>query len=307
MRSWLQGLLGGVASPSRSAETTTVASGRVVSERFFEVSPELAQKLRGASANQPPDDVELKLDAFLLDPGLGPATYLTRDGRIVWDSAGLWGPIEPSLHEAYLAIVVGASKTGLTELLELLPRRTSDAINCRECRGTGWFEHELMRDTEGQPFRPVCHACSGLGWRRGVVMLPTDVAAWLKERISAFEQEAPEPLRWLAPHVAKHRALPLLVEWTETAGLRADGALVWWSTENDYVGLRPVHDARERNIVVVEGTKRYPFLASIVPARPSNAVECPHCHGDGRLAEPPENVICYCGGLGWLPPECSPR
>ncbi|WP_437944237.1 hypothetical protein WMF27_15715 [Sorangium sp. So ce281] len=31
------------------------------------------------------DEVEDKYDAFLLDPGMGPMTYLTSDGRVLED------------------------------------------------------------------------------------------------------------------------------------------------------------------------------------------------------------------------------
>src|SRR5215831_11848356 len=60
-------------------------------------------------------EVEDQEDAFLLDPGMGPMTYLTTDGRVLkdyrsWDGDGLR---EATLDEAIATLVVGAMKTGI--------------------------------------------------------------------------------------------------------------------------------------------------------------------------------------------------
>src|SRR5579862_9313937 len=71
------------------------------------------------------DEVEGGQDAFLLDPGMGPMLYLTADGRVLVDGRS-WdgeGPREASDEEAIGALVVGAKKTGIDALLELIPRR----------------------------------------------------------------------------------------------------------------------------------------------------------------------------------------
>jgi hypothetical protein len=36
-----------------------------------------------------------------------------------------------------------------------------------------------------------------------------------------------------------------------------------------------------------------------MPERPHDAVVCPSCHGSGQAARP--EVVCECGGLGWVP------
>jgi hypothetical protein len=66
------------------------------------------------------EQVERECDAFLLDPGMGSMTYLAADGRIVvdgrtWDGEGIH--FESSLDKAIGALVVGAKKTGVSELL----------------------------------------------------------------------------------------------------------------------------------------------------------------------------------------------
>jgi hypothetical protein len=58
-----------------------------------------------------------------------------------------------------------------------------------------------------------------------------------------------------------------------------------------------------------QGSRKYPELAVLIPARPHDAPDCHFCKGTGR--EPMseqlklENIVCYCGGLGWLPPSES--
>jgi len=69
------------------------------------------------------EEVEKEHDAFLLEPGMGPMRYLTVDGRVLtdgrsWDGAPLR---EATDTEAIAALVTGAEKTGIRELLGLLP------------------------------------------------------------------------------------------------------------------------------------------------------------------------------------------
>jgi hypothetical protein len=107
------------------------------------------------------DPVELELDAFLLDPGFGPPTYLTRDGRIVWDLGDFWDPIDPSPVNVYGAIAIGAKKTGVEALLDLLPKRPADAYDCPRCNGRGWSDGDgRLKDAKNQPFFVVCGACA---------------------------------------------------------------------------------------------------------------------------------------------------
>jgi len=95
--------------------------------RIFRPAPHLLATLRELRAARGDDDeITQTYDAFLLDPGLGPPTYLASDGRIVWDD-DIWG-VKGTLREALAAIRAGVRKTGLAELLELLPRRSSESV-----------------------------------------------------------------------------------------------------------------------------------------------------------------------------------
>jgi hypothetical protein len=105
------------------------------------------------------DDIEREHDAVILDGGLGPALYLTREGRILLDGTG-WdelGVREASRAESFMALIVGARKTKLPELLDLLPSRPSSAHDCHDCAGTG-------RLSLGDDHRFVCGTCGGVGW-----------------------------------------------------------------------------------------------------------------------------------------------
>ena len=131
----------------------------VVSEKYFELPADLLEQLRNLRASRPVDAIERAHDAFLLDPGLGPPTYLAADGRILWDDTDdFWG-VQPTRSEAYVAIVVGARKTGVRDLLRLLPPRPPGTPNCPECNGAGQFAADTMQ------LEVVCSACRGIGWR----------------------------------------------------------------------------------------------------------------------------------------------
>jgi hypothetical protein len=145
--------------------TSVAATERrlVISEKYFQVTADLLARLRDLRASRPTDDIERAHDAFLLDPGLGPPTYLAADGRILWDD-DMWG-VEPTRGEAYAAIVVGARKTGLRDLLKLLPPRPPGTPNCGECNGGGRFTVGGPSSGEEQPSSLLCPACRGIGWR----------------------------------------------------------------------------------------------------------------------------------------------
>jgi hypothetical protein len=70
--------------------------------------------------------------------------------------------------------------------------------------------------------------------------------------------------------------------------------------------LERVTDVRLRNSVFYEASRRYSDLAHLAPQRTAGDQNCPHCRGTGRVVlsdgrDAPANVVCYCGGLGWLP------
>jgi len=108
------------------------------------------------------EEVENEHDAFLLEPGMGPMLYLTADGRVLtdgrsWDGAPLRAATD---SEAIAALVIGADKTGVRELLELLPPCPSDGVQCPMCAGRR--RATPIPGMEGPPI--ICLLCGGRGW-----------------------------------------------------------------------------------------------------------------------------------------------
>jgi len=126
----------------------------------FVLPPSLLDELRARRASRPLDGVERAHDAFCLDPGLGPAFFLTSDGRVLvdgtcWDDTPLR---EASEAEAFASIVVGARKTGVVALLDLLPRPPEGAPPCARCQGSRYTP------PVGYLGSFVCPQCHGVGW-----------------------------------------------------------------------------------------------------------------------------------------------
>lgn len=146
----------------------------VVSARIFKPSAQLIGKLRDIQDLRGSDDIADTYDALMLDPGLGPPTYLSSDGRIVWDD-DIWGVVG-TRAEAFAAVLAGLKKTGVVELRELLPARELASVDCTDCHTTGWFDgHDQLKDREGRPASFVCPKCAGLGWTGPSVVLTASV------------------------------------------------------------------------------------------------------------------------------------
>ncbi|MDB4954198.1 MAG: hypothetical protein JWO36_1767 [Myxococcales bacterium] len=113
------------------------------------------------------DEVEDQQDAFLLDPGMGPMTYITADGRVLFDDRSFDDRSfdgealrEATDDEAIAALVVGAKKTGINALLELIPVQPLHSLECPACTGGRWTSLPgYQRDAEF-----VCFLCRGRGW-----------------------------------------------------------------------------------------------------------------------------------------------
>jgi hypothetical protein len=131
------------------------------------------------------------------------------------------------------------------------------------------------------------------------VAVTEEIAEYIAARIVNFSNEADKTIRWLVPYVAKFSALPLYLGWVEIHGIRPDGEVVSWSTEGEYIGVRPVEDQISVLSDLVEGSGRYPSLRALLPARGQSAVDC-RCRGH-PLFESGKVMCGDCGGIGWLP------
>lgn len=121
-----------------------------------------AKQSRGFGWEQQ-EQIEDEHNAFLIDLGMGPMTYLTSDGRILYDMDS-WDCPESGIHEASEdeaigSLVVGAKKTHLLELLDLIPPPPEHSSICSQCSGSRWAS-----PVPGFEMTVVCTRCHGRGW-----------------------------------------------------------------------------------------------------------------------------------------------
>jgi hypothetical protein len=128
-----------------------------------------------------------------------------------------------------------------------------------------------------------------------------DLAAIVERLINQFLAEPKNAEA--ASLVRQVRALPLHSDGGGFYGLRSTGELIevrWDEPES----VQPLTDARSRNLALHQGAGRYPELSDLEPVRNSEAIVCASCYGSGLARVPPylqQQVVCWCGGLGWLP------
>jgi hypothetical protein len=121
----------------------------------------------------------------------------------------------------------------------------------------------------------------------------------IKEFISSSSPEA----EYLKYYVAKHLLLPMYIDWTCFYGIRPNGEIVVISHEDEEGEPFVERDPRIINLVLFQGAKKYSDLTRLVPERPQNAIECQYCEGEGEIEYQGVEIVCYCGGLGWIPPQ----
>jgi hypothetical protein len=114
-------------------------------------------------------------------------------------------------------------------------------------------------------------------------------------------RDADEKLREIAK---RHGALPVLNDMSAAYLLRPTGDVIsvdWDTTDRFDLEVDP----RIRNTAIYQGTRKYPELEPLTPTRTDKSKVCPHCDGAGKDPDAAklglENVLCYCGGLGWIP------
>ncbi len=109
-----------------------------------------------------------------------------------------------------------------------------------------------------------------------------------------------------------HHGIPLLLTLGAMLVLRSDGVILdlWpeyepgWPTSD---GKSRIVSSEEGWIGIVAGSEAYPWLADLIPLRPTGAIDCDKCEGRGRVPVTDwrgETVTMYCGdcsALGWRP------
>ncbi|MGH7437917.1 MAG: hypothetical protein ACRENE_19735 [Polyangiaceae bacterium] len=131
-------------------------------------------------------------------------------------------------------------------------------------------------------------------------MMP-DLADRIRQRLAEYlTDSAPDPLD-IRSVVAKFGALPLTSDMGGCLAIRPDGKIVsfQWDEPHD---AKVEQDARWRNVALYQGSLKCPELAPLVPPRPTDARPCEHCAGVAAIrAQGIKGIVCYCGGLRWLP------
>jgi hypothetical protein len=146
--------------PTKATGPKTMSIADLAASAAHASPSALAANVVGAM-NSMQREVEDQYDAFLIDPGMGPMTYITRDGRVLWDMRSWQGDEVREVHDsdAFTSIAVGARKTGIPELLSILPPRPADSSSCPKCMGT-----RSADIVPGAGHVMICALCNGLGW-----------------------------------------------------------------------------------------------------------------------------------------------
>ena len=130
----------------------------------------------------------------------------------------------------------------------------------------------------------------------------SEIRARIEDIISDFSSDTSS----LRSITAELNALPVYLDGGGGLALKPNGEIVEFSWERPE-DAQPINDLRIINIALFQGSKKYPELKSLLPHRPPNATVCPYCQGTGyptsALGSNIENIVCYCGGAGWVP-EC---
>lgn len=143
-----------------------------------------------------------------------------------------------------------------------------------------------------------------------------DLSRLIRKLIRDYTTEPgvnPTDLRRLA---AAKNVLPLFIDMGGVFAINSSGDIISFpfslNESGDVVAFpfsevdqpRVESDLRIRNIALFQGSKKYPELRELI-AKPDDARVCSTCGGSG--IEPhaaklnTDNIVCYCGGLGWIP------
>lgn len=135
------------------------------------------------------------------------------------------------------------------------------------------------------------------------MLISEDISNRIADQIAGYREKPFGPI----PHqlvVLKLDVLPLLFDLSGGYAIRRDGQIINYSID-DPEGWCIEEDERVRNIALFQGSRLYKEIIGLLPRKSSQSKICSQCNGTGiPLGVNPEeqaNIICYCGGLGWLP------
>lgn len=134
------------------------------------------------------------------------------------------------------------------------------------------------------------------------MIISQEISARIAKLIEDYGKtgDAPPELQRL---VAQENVLPLYGDMGGVLTIAADGEIrsfLWDDTLHGQIEFDP----RIQNVALFQGSKKYPELEVLIE-KPPDAQVCSYCQGSGiaPFAEElgKESIVCYCGGLGWVP------
>jgi hypothetical protein len=127
----------------------------------------------------------------------------------------------------------------------------------------------------------------------------------IEARIAEYLADDDPRLEWTKAKVREHDFLPLYLGWVAALGIRPDQSFVRWDYEITPERVGPLLEPFLQRLAICEGARKYPELGALLPERPAMALTCQGlCRGSGgRISMPGgTEVICECGGTGWVIP-----
>jgi hypothetical protein len=114
---------------------------------------------------------------------------------------------------------------------------------------------------------------------------------------------------WVAGVAKDYHALTVYCDLGGCLAVRPDGEILCIPDDP----ATPAHieaDPIQRNLALVQASRRYAELKGVYPVRPRDARSCSDCGGTGIHPITShagfEAIICRCGGTGWLPAGIGP-
>ena len=136
------------------------------------------------------------------------------------------------------------------------------------------------------------------------VSLSTELLSKIEHRIQSILANESAGNSHIREVVRRTGALPLALDSGGGLSLAPSGDIIVFFWDDSKIDVE--QDPRLVNMALFQGSLKYPELEEIVPPRPADAAECPHCKGTGYPTELEgsgiENIVCYCGRMGWIPP-----
>jgi ribosomal protein S18 acetylase RimI-like enzyme len=139
-----------------------------------------------------------------------------------------------------------------------------------------------------------------------------DRAAWQRAFDAYLEDPRAFPADAVMEWAKTSRCLPIYWDWTHAFAIDEHGnvhanEIEPWPMPVEMNRLIPITPAIVTNVQLLnlalhQGTKLHPWLADLFPKRPADAIDCT-CGGK----ELPADLICVCGGAGWLPNPGPPH